>query len=95
VGSGGNITACYNVGTIATNATGSWNSIGSNGTANYTIDMPSHNNNATVFSDTAWPSTTADAEWGVGDGSGSGTYWKDLGSWNGGTPVFPKLFFEE
>jgi hypothetical protein len=92
----GAITACYNVGTIATNATGSWNSIGANGTACYTIDLTAgHNNNATIFSDTAWPSTSANAEWGVGDGSGSGTYWKALGSWNGGSPVYPTLFFEE
>ncbi|MDR2449315.1 MAG: Ig-like domain-containing protein [Prevotellaceae bacterium] len=95
VGGGGDITACYNTGTIATNATGTWNSIGNNGAACYTIDMPSHNNNATVFSDTAWPSAAANAEWGTGDGSGTGTYWKDLGNWNGGSPVYPKLFFEE
>ncbi|MDR2449312.1 MAG: Ig-like domain-containing protein [Prevotellaceae bacterium] len=96
VGSGGAITACYNTGTITTNDTGTWNSIGNNGAANYTIDLSSgHNNNATVFSGAAWPSAAANAEWGVGDGSGDGAYWKSLGGWNGGSPVYPKLFFEE
>jgi uncharacterized protein YjdB len=95
VGAGGNITASYNTGTIATDAAGSWNSIGNSGVACYTIDLSAgHNNNATVFSGAAWPSTSANAEWGVGDGSGSGKYWKSLGNWNGGSPTYPKLFFE-
>ncbi len=50
------------------------------------------------FASAAWPATgTAagqSAEWGVGDGSGSGKYWKSLGSWNGGTPTYPTLWWE-
>jgi uncharacterized protein YjdB len=80
--------ACYNTGIITKGS-----SIGSNGTACYSANNTSKNN-ATEFSATAWPSTTANAEWGVGDGSGSGTYWKSLGGWNGGSPTYPKLFFE-
>ncbi|WP_010260777.1 hypothetical protein, partial [Treponema primitia] len=55
----------------------------------------------TLFSDSAWPSTTGSSgqstEWGTGDGSGSGTYWKSLGGWNGGGTytVYPTLWFEE
>jgi hypothetical protein len=47
-----------------------------------------------AFGNTAWPSTTDHAEWGTGDGSGSGLYWLSLGSWNAGTPTFPKLWYE-
>jgi hypothetical protein len=50
------------------------------------------------FSGTAWPSAGSgsgqNAEWGAGDGSGSGKYWKALGGWNGGSPVYPKLWYE-
>jgi uncharacterized protein YjdB len=80
--------ACYNTGIITKGS-----SIGSNGTACYSANNTSKNN-ATEFSATAWPSASINAEWGTGDGSGSGTYWKSLGSWNDGSPVYPKLFFE-
>ena len=46
-----------------------------------------------------WPSIGNAAgqnpEWGIGNGSGSGKYWKSLGSWNGGAPQYPKLWWEE
>jgi hypothetical protein len=54
-----------------------------------------------LFSDSAWPDAGTDAgqnpEWGIGasDGSGDGTYWKTLGSWNGGDPIYPKLWYED
>ncbi|MDR1863971.1 MAG: hypothetical protein LBR08_00175 [Bacteroidales bacterium] len=48
-----------------------------------------------IFSASAWPTIGANAEWGIGDGSGSGKWWKSLGNWNGGNPVYPKLWFEE
>jgi uncharacterized protein YjdB len=94
------ITACYNTGTIACGA-GSADEgapIGANNNnkrvACYAL---TNTNNANVmqFSGTAWPATSAHAQWGVGDGSGDGKYWKDLGSWNSGSPVYPKLFFEQ
>jgi uncharacterized protein YjdB len=90
------ITACYNTGTIAAGAN-EGAPIGANTPAKRVADYAltnTNNANVTIFSDTAWPSTTDNAEWGTGDGSGSGTYWKSLGSWNGGSPVYPKLFFE-
>jgi hypothetical protein len=57
---------------------------------------------ATPFSASpgAWPSASSmdpgyHAEWGIGSGTGSGTYWKSLGGWNSGSPVYPKLWYEE
>jgi hypothetical protein len=50
---------------------------------------------AVAFSGSAWPTASTHAEWGTGDGSGSGQYWKSLGSWNNGVPVYPKLWFED
>jgi hypothetical protein len=40
---------------------------------------------STTFSDTAWPSWTLYS---------AGGYWKSLGGWNGGTPVYPSLWYE-
>jgi hypothetical protein len=37
-----------------------------------------------------WPSAIASAEWGTGNGQ----YWKSLGGWNNGSPVYPRLWFE-
>jgi hypothetical protein len=39
------------------------------------------------FASDKWPGESG--EWGAG-----GIYWKNLGSWNGGTPIYPKLWFE-
>ncbi|MDR1155628.1 MAG: DUF4988 domain-containing protein [Bacteroidales bacterium] len=49
----------------------------------------------TIFAINAWPTTGTHQQWGTGDGSGDGKYWKSLGGWNGGNPVYPKLWFEE
>jgi hypothetical protein len=62
--------------------------------------IPPPDNTGTVkFSSSAWPATGSGEgqsnEWGTGDGSGSGQYWKLLGGWNGGSPVYPKLWFED
>jgi uncharacterized protein YjdB len=84
------VTACYNIGSV--NA-GAGKPICDTQTASYYLDG-SGTGAGTKFSDTAWPSASENTEWGTGDGSGSGTYWKDLGGWNGGTPVYPTLFFE-
>jgi hypothetical protein len=69
------------------------------GTATAGIGSSSSNTNATPFSDTAWPSAGTgagqDPQWGIGDGSGDGKYWKNLGGWNGGSPVYPKLWYED
>ena len=62
----------------------------------------------TVFSDGAWPTSTNGAVWfAAPDNDGTYTkaandeptgdykFWKSLGSWNGGTPQYPKLWWEE
>jgi hypothetical protein len=41
-----------------------------------------------------WPVNDADKSWGIGAGA-AGAYWKSLGGWNGGNPVFPKLWWEQ
>jgi hypothetical protein len=57
------------------------------------------------FSATDWPSTANHSQWGIGNGQDAdkdyydgcgeeGVYWKDLGSWNNGNPVYPTLWFE-
>jgi hypothetical protein len=46
-----------------------------------------------AFSASAWP-TTSLSGWGIGDGSGDNKYWKDLGGWHNGSPVYPKLWWE-
>ncbi|MDR0753864.1 MAG: hypothetical protein LBF04_00545 [Prevotellaceae bacterium] len=57
------------------------------------------------FSAADWPSVASSAQWGIGNGQGDGQdyddgcgtegiYWSDLGSWNNGNPVYPKLWFE-
>lgn len=43
-----------------------------------------------IFADGVWPTDTG--EWKT---TTSGGYWKDLGSWNNGTPVYPKLRWEK
>jgi hypothetical protein len=55
-------------------------------------------NTTTPFSGTAWPTTGIDTEWGTDNGVNTGTsgnYWKSLGGWNGGTPIYPRLWYEE
>lgn len=44
------------------------------------------------FSATVWPS--ASEGWITGTGTNN-AYWKSLGGWNNGNPVYPKLFYEE
>ncbi|GHV94144.1 hypothetical protein AGMMS50293_04640 [Spirochaetia bacterium] len=67
------------------------------------IGWPANTDNAKPFGETStlirpldpWPRAETQHDWGIGDGSGRSKYWKNLGSWNGGTnPVFPKLFWE-
>ena len=101
------VTACFNVGQVMGNS--AFGSICGMQNAYITACYWAENIEAAIgdngsytdahkFSDTAWPSTGGSlgqsAEWGTGDGSGSGTYWKSLGGWNDGDPVYPKLYFE-
>jgi uncharacterized protein YjdB len=98
------VVACYNTGMVTSTATSVggiagvgyaavqynyWNTNNANATGNNT------GTGNLKFSGTNWPTAAIHAQWGTGDGSADGKYWKSLGSWNGGSPVYPKLFFEE
>jgi hypothetical protein len=61
----------------------------------HTGALPATNTDAAPFSSTGWPTTGTHTQWGIGNGSGDGTYWKSLGSWNGGNPKYPKLWYED
>ena len=51
----------------------------------YQGSVSTSNVGTTLFSATAWPSTT---------NGWTSTDWKSLGSWNNGNPTYPKLIFE-
>ena len=67
-----------------------------------------HATEEAVFGSSDWPTSTNNTVW-YADPSNDGTYtagsdgvptgnykfWKSLGSWNGGTPQYPKLWWEE
>jgi hypothetical protein len=100
------IIACYNTGEISMTAASKGGIAGTSSVATTgcywsgTVANAVGANTGTLtktqkFSSSAWPSAAIHAEWGTGDGSGSGKYWKSLGSWNGGSPTYPKLFFEQ
>lgn len=44
-----------------------------------------------IFSATSWP--TAAQGWNIGNGA-ENAYWKSIGNWNGGSPDYPRLWFE-
>jgi hypothetical protein len=103
--SGGTLTACYSTGTV----TGSnQNAIGlisgynggtitssywTKGSSTATKGVGNGTDPTKAFSASAWPATS-ESGWGIGDGSGANTYWKSLGGWNGGAPVYPRLWWE-
>ncbi|KAA6348812.1 hypothetical protein EZS27_003790 [termite gut metagenome] len=71
---------------------------GTEGTKNLPSSFPSPTTVRTpakVFSSTAWPSSTNETNWGIGNGSTDGNYWKSLGVWNSGAPIYPQLYWEE
>ncbi|KAA6312623.1 hypothetical protein EZS27_036475, partial [termite gut metagenome] len=51
-------------------------------------------NTAQAFSSSAWPASDSGKNWGVGTSGTDGVYWKSIGSWNGGTPTYPTLYWE-
>jgi hypothetical protein len=66
----------------------------------YWLDVPGDNaasGHGSKFAIDAWPAfgvDWVDYEWtGSGD-EASGKYWKTVGSWDGVSPVFPKLYWE-
>ncbi|GHU92025.1 hypothetical protein FACS1894155_12170 [Bacteroidia bacterium] len=95
---GGTITANYNTGTVTASGSGSYAGgvLGASGaTASYST-TGGGGRNGTQFSGTAWPSAEENAAW-TASSSADGTtnqYWKDLGGWNGGSPTYPKLWWE-
>jgi hypothetical protein len=76
------ITACY------------WKDIAGDN-ADYGIAESASNTGASIFASGVWPVTGTPQQWGTGNGNGDGKYWKSLGGWNGGNPVYPKLYFED
>jgi hypothetical protein len=100
------VNACYSTGTVTgsdSNTTGLICGVNSKGTitscfwtkGSSTVDkgVGKGEGDTKAFSGSAWP-TANEAGWGIGDGSGDNKYWKDLGGWNDGAPVYPKLWWE-
>jgi hypothetical protein len=101
-----NITACYNIGLITgTSASGAvggfiredravtitgcfWTRVSDDNNAVNGVGDPPSNTGITQFgAGSAWPANSGN--WATNN------YWKSLGGWNGGNPVYPKLYFEE
>lgn len=91
--------ACYNIGTIELNGSvvstddiNGGSGTGYTGKPAYIITAGSN----LYFSETTWPKTT-DEYWKAAadaDGTKEKGYWKSLGSWNDGSPEYPKLWWE-
>jgi hypothetical protein len=79
------ITACYWKADTATNG------IGYKKTAASAGDVS--NVGTSEFASGTWPAAS-ESGWGIGNDSASGKYWKSLGSWGGGSPTYPTLWFE-
>jgi hypothetical protein len=89
----GTITACYASASISTGGgipgtifgSGDWPSEGMN---TGTVNLPPTTGSGTVAVTNLWH---------TGDGTitaGTGKLWKSLGGWNGGSPAYPKLWWE-
>jgi hypothetical protein len=96
----GTVTACYNAGTVTSKNSNAGslcrkNDDGTITTCYYTgaTGISSGSGDAKKFGSGVWPTSTL-SQWGIGDGSGSNKYWGSLGSWNGGTPAYPRLWWE-
>ena len=104
------ISGCYNIGTVSgTSTSGAITSIATSVSECYVkAKIGTDSGGETVFGDGAWPTSTSDSVW-LAAPNNDGTYtagangvptgdykfWKSLGSWNGGTPQHPKLWWEE
>jgi hypothetical protein len=94
----GAVTACYNSGSVSgSNPVGGIVGYVNGGsiTACFNAGTVSGSGGiaGTAFDEDNWPSAFDNGQWGVGSG-GDGSYWGDLGGWNDGAPIFPKLWFE-
>ena len=104
------ISGCYNIGTVSgTSTSGAITSIATSVSECYVkAKIGTDSGGETVFGDGAWPTSTSGSVW-LAAPNNDGTYtagangvptgdykfWKFLGSWNGGTPQHPKLWWEE
>lgn len=93
------VSGCYNIGTVTGTEANAAIGINVTITSCYVKEKYAyvHATEEHVFSDLAWPVSTAGTVW-YADPSNDGTankYWKSLGSWNGGTPEYPKLWWEK
>jgi hypothetical protein len=103
------ITACYNTGAISGSSSyvGGicgrsddgvvacyWKDIAGDN-AGYGIGYNNSNTGTNIFSHNNWPTTSTHLQWGVGGIFDHGKFWKSLGSWNNGNPIYPKLWYEE
>lgn len=104
------ISGCYNIGTVSgTGTSGAITPTAASVLECYVkAKIGTDSGGETVFSDGAWPTSTNGAVWfAAPDNDGTYTksasdeptgdykFWKSLGSWNGGTPQYPKLWWEE
>lgn len=104
------ISGCYNIGTVTgTGTSGAITPTAASVLECYVkAKIGTDSGGETVFSDGAWPTSTNGAVWfAAPDNDGTYTkaandeptgnykFWKSLGSWNGGTPQYPKLWWEE
>lgn len=107
IATGGTIVGCYNTGVIGGRQT---NSIANSATVTdcfTAVEYGGTTSGVTVFGSSAWPAyTDSNSPWYV-DPNPDGSYtnngatfsnckfWKSGGGWNGGSPVYPKLWWEE
>lgn len=109
VGNTGNlamsISGCYNTGTVQAAPGVSSTSVGGIGdNASSSADncfvreilTTNYGNAEKAFSATDWPVSAAGTVWyaDAGNNGSEYKYWKSVGGWNGGTPVYPKLWWE-
>ncbi|MDR0724405.1 MAG: hypothetical protein LBF59_00160 [Prevotellaceae bacterium] len=99
------VTACYNTGSVSGNSNvgGVCGYLGYGSiTACYWKDVPdddaaygtgssASNANATIFDGSNWPAKSSHTQWDTGSCNEDEKYWKSLGSWNDGNPVYPTL----
>ena len=99
------ISGCYNTGTVEPTPGASPPSVGgisdnSSSSANscFVKEVLTNNygNAEKAFSVTDWPVSAMSSVWyaDAGNDGSENKYWKSLGGWNGGTPVYPKLWWE-
>lgn len=98
----GEVHYCYNTGTVTNINTNNASAIAPDYDGNDIIDCYAVQNAADInqeilFGQNSWPTSTVGTAW-YADPSNDGSenkYWKSIGGWNGGTPTYPTLWWEE